>query len=302
MKHTLTSKGLTWINIQSPEPDELAEFVRSIGLTTGDAEFISQDQHHPEIAVRGKYILLLVHVPVFDRKLRLTKGAALFFVIKEYELFSLHYEPIVTLDKIRRGFEESPEKQEEYFEDRAMSLCLYISGLLYDAAFLKLERLTKHIDIAEDAIFQGNERKMVEEIAVLTRDVLDFRKVIRPQNSLFVTTPRHLLVNPDAAARWRRVHGQLLRMWEILEGMFESVRELSNANFTLLQHKENELLRLLTIYSIVVIPMLVLVDPLFNPRAVDASVVDTIVFWIVIGVLVVTLLLILIRSRSKRLL
>jgi magnesium transporter len=297
MKHTLTSKGLTWINVQSPEPEELAEFVRLVRPLPGDAEFLAQDHRRPEVAVRPDYLLLLIRVPVFDRRARVTRGAALFFVIKEHELFSLHYEPIVALDRIRRSFEESPERQEEYFEDEAMSLCLYIVSLLYDSAFQKLERLAKHIDIAEEAVFQGNERKMVEEISVLTRDVMDFRKVIRPQKSLFGVAFSHPLVTLDAAARWRRVHGQLLRMWEILEGMFESVRELANTNFTLLQHKENELLRLLTIYSIIAIPAFILVAP-FNLPAVPFS--SPIFYGLLWLVAIFTLILIVIFVRTRR--
>ena len=297
MKHTLTSKGLTWTNVQSPEPEELAEFVRLVQPLPGDAEFIAQDHRRPEVAIRPDYILLLIHVPVFDRKARVTRGAALYFVIKEHELFSLHYEPIVILDRIRRSFEESPERQEEYFEDEAASLALYIVSLLYDSAFQKLERLGKHVDIAEEAVFQGNERKMVEEISVLTRDVMDFRKVIRPQKSLFSTTVTHPLVTLDAAARWRRVHGQLLRMWEILEGMFESVRELASTNFTLLQHKENELLRVLTIYSMIAVPAFILVAP-FNVPSVEFS--SPLFYGFIWLVVTFTLILILIFARSRR--
>lgn len=302
MKHTLTSKDLTWLNVQSPESEELVEFVREAGLTPVDAEFVAERHHRPEITVRDDYLLLLIQVPVFDRKARVTHGVSMFFVVKRKQLFSLHYEPLVVLDKIRQDFESSPERQEEYFEDEGLALCLYIISLLNEAAFRKLERLAKHVDIAEDAIFQGYERKMVEEISVLTRDVMDFRKIIRPHTRLFAAVPRHIFITPAVATKWQRAHGQLLKIWEALESMFESVRELSNTNFTMLQHKENELLRLLTIYSIVVIPMLVLVDPFFNPRADDATMVDNVVFWVVVGLLLATLLFILFRAGRKRLL
>jgi len=299
MKHTLSSKELTWINVQSPEAEELAEFIREIGMDATDAEFVAQRYHRPSVTIRESYLMLHIQVPVFDRKLRLTKGVSLFFIVKDKYVYSLHYEPIISLDKIRREFENSEDRVEEYFQGKAISLCIDLLGFLYDGAFKKLERLSKHIDIAEDAVFQGNEKKMVEEISLLTRDVMDFRKVIRPQKSLFSTVPTQEIMTDDIATKWNRVHGQLMKMWEVLESMFESVRELSNTNFTLLQHKENELLRLLTVYSIIVIPMLILTDPLFAPRSADATRVDTIVFWAVLGTLVITLISILWRFRKK---
>ncbi|HBE90296.1 MAG: hypothetical protein A3E37_00805 [Candidatus Andersenbacteria bacterium RIFCSPHIGHO2_12_FULL_46_9] len=299
MKHSLSSKGLTWTNVQSPTVEELAEFIRAASLSVNDAEFVAQKYHRPSVSLGAGYLLLLIQVPVFDRTLRLTKGVSLFFIVKEKQVLSLHYEPIVVLDKIRRDFETTPDKAQEYMGDQPLAFVLDLVALLNDSAFNKLERLSKHIDIAEDAVFQGNERKMVEEISYLARDVMDFRKVVRPQTSLFANLPPSSLVNNEIEVRWQRVHGQLLRMWEMLESLFESTKELSATNFTLLQHKQNELLRLFTVYSIVVIPMLILTDPYFSPNAAGTRTVDKAVFWIVLATLVITLTYIFWRFKRK---
>lgn len=299
MKHTLSSKGLSWTNVQSPTTEELAEFIREAGLTADDAQYVAQKYHRPGVSVRPNYFLLLIQVPVFDRVLRLTKGVALFFIIKDKTVYSLHYEPIVVLDKIRHDWETNPDKMQEYVSDQSMALVLDLVAALNDSAFNKLERLSKHIDIAEDAVFQGNERKMVEEISYLARDVMDFRKVIRPQTSLFAQIPRQVMVTAEAEIRWQRIHGQLLRMWEMLESLFESTRELSNTNFTLLQHKQNELLRLFTVYSIVAIPVLILTDPYFSPTAVNATRTDKIAFFVVLAALIIALIGIIWRFRKK---
>jgi magnesium transporter len=299
MKHSLSSKELTWTNSQSPGVGELAEFMRESRLTVTDAEFVAQKYHRPSVSIGPDYLLLLIQVPIFDRALRLTRGVALFFIVRPKQVLSLHYEPIVVLDKIRHDFELSPDKTQEYMGEEPLTFVMDIIGLLYDSAFNKLERLSKHIDIAEDAVFQGNEKKMVEEISFLTRDVMDFRKVVRPQTTLFAELPQHSMVNSEVAIKWRRIHGQLLRMWEMLESLFESTKELSNTNFTLLQHKQNELLRLLTVYSIVMVPMLILTDPYFSPNASGSRVVDKTVFWIVLSTLVITLSYIFWRFKRK---
>lgn len=299
MKHTLSSKELTWTNVQSPTVEELAEFIREAGLSVNDAEFVAQKYQRPSVSLGTGYLLLLIQVPVFDRTLRLTKGVPLFLIVKEKQVLSLHYEPIVVLDKIRQDFETTPDKAQEYMGDQPLAFALDLVALLNDGAFNKLEKLSKHIDIAEDAVFQGNERKMVEEISFLARDVMDFRKVVRPQTSLFAELPPSPMVNNEIEVRWRRVHGQLLRMWEMLESLFESTKELSATNFTLLQHKQNELLRLFTVYSIVVIPMLILTDPYFSPNAAGTRTIDKAVFWIVLTTLVLTLSYIFWRFKRK---
>lgn len=266
MQQELTAKSITWKDIEAPVASELAEFVRTTNLARLDAEFIVQNHYRPEIALREGYMLLLLQVPTFDKKLRVTYGVPLYFLVMEKALYTLHYEPIPMLARIIKDFVETPAKQEEYFDDSALSLALNIINGLHNGAFGKLERLQKHIEIVADAVFRGNERKMVEEIAILNRDVMDFRSIMRPQRSVFSSDPEHPFVDAESLAQWRRLHGQMQRLWDILESLSEKVHELGQTNDSLLQHKENQLLRVLTIYSFIAIPAFIIVAPLNLPE------------------------------------
>ncbi len=298
MKQSLSSKGITWTDFQAPSNDELAEFVRATGVLPIDAEFIVQDHQRPEVTARDAYILVLVHVPGFDTKSRVTSGVALYVLVTQTQMFTLHYNPIITLQRVMKDFEEQPEKQEEYFSDTPISLALYAISKLNNSAFRKVQKLVKHTEIAEDAVFHGNERKMVEEIAVLSRDVLDFRRIGRSQVGLFNEVPEGVF-DHEATTQWRRLGSQTSQLWEMLESVHESIQELRNANDSMLQHKENELLRMLTLYSIITIPLWVFVGP-YNPRGVGATIVDYIVFWSVIIGLVLVLIYIFMRAKKRK--
>ncbi len=300
MRRVLTSKELTWHVLAEPSPEELAEFVRESNLSPLDAEFIAQERQRPEVVARAGYVLILIQVPVFQRVERVTRGVNLYLVVREGIVSTLHFEPLVVLDSLYEELEKQAEQREEYFGATALPLALYLIRRLLSTAFDKLEKLNKHIEIAEDAVFHGNERKMVEEVALLTRDVMDFRRVIRPQRRLFYEAPTHALVQEDSREAWRRQAAQMAKLWDILESLAEAVKQLGKTNYALLQHKENQLLRVLTLYSILTIPIMILVDPFFSPRAVHASRVDVIVFWVLfiaaVGMLVATLW----RFRGKR--
>ena len=266
MQQELQAKGISWVDIYAPQAQELAAFVRDTNLDRLDAEFIVQNHYRPEITMREHYILLLLQVPTFDKKLRVTTGVPLYFLILGQKLYTLHFETAPLLDKIIKDFIDTPAKQEEYFSDSALSLALHIINNLNNGAFDKLERLLKHIEIVADAVFHGNERKMVEEIAVLNRDVMDFRSIMRPQRNLFSHPSTHAMFDVESKSQWHRVGGQMHRLWDILESLSEKVHEIGETNEALLQHKENQLLRVLTIYSIIAIPIFILVAPLNMPE------------------------------------
>lgn len=297
----LSSNNVRWTNVDAPTNEELAEFARESNLERVDAEFIVQDHHYPEISIRDKYILLLIQVPTFDKKARVTTGIPLYLLITENRLWTLHYEPLPPLQHIIDDFTDKPAKKEEYFSDTALALALTIINQLNSGAFHKLEKLHKHIEIVADAVFHGNERKMVEEIAILNRDVMDFRAIMRAQQSLFAKLPSHSFFNEETRQQWWRIDGQMKKMWDFLESITDSMIELAKTNSSLLQHKENELLRLLTMYSIITIPVLTFLSP-FAPSFTNGShpsLPDQLIYWGALVILSIILLVIFLRFRKK---
>lgn len=292
--------GITWRNISQPDNKELASFVREGNLLSIDAEFIANNYQRPEVTVRDDYVLILLHIPVFDKKLRVTSGAPLYFIVRENAIHTLAYGPIVTLQKIMKEFNAQADQELDFMADNALNLTLHIIGLLNTSSFRKITRLAKHIEIAEDAVFHGNERKMVEEVAILSRDVLDFRRIVRPQITLFTHLPPDTFP-PNIQTQWMRIGGQLNQIWEVLQALHDSAKELRDTNDSLLQHKENELLRLLTYYSIITIPIWIFVSP-FDPMAEDATFADQTIFYGTLGLLVTILLFVFIRARIRRVL
>lgn len=301
MQETLTAKNVTWHHISNPEAGELAALVRESNLLPIDAEFIAQNYHHPEVTVRPDYLLLLIHVPVFNKELRVTTGVSMYLIASRDTLWTLHYEPIVVLEKLLKDFMDTPEKQAEYFDEGALGLCLHVITAMYSSAFVKLERLYKHINIAEDAVFSGNERKMVEEISILSRDVMDFRKIIRPQQRLFTAAPTHQLMSPTATATWYRIGGQVNKLWDMLESLAEGISEVARTNKTLLQYKQSQLLQMLTYYSILSVPAFILVTP-FNPTVPNATTLHHVIYWGTLFILIAALGFIFLRFRGKRVL
>jgi magnesium transporter len=302
MKYTLPANGVTWVHVSEPAPEELAAFIRETQLLPSDAEFIARYHRRPEIITRADYLLLVVSIPVFDKKLRVTTGVVVYFVVRSTDLLSVTFEQLPSLDYLRSSLERSAIAENHYVKDSSLSFALFLITEFYASALPKLERLSNHIEIAEDAVFQGNERKMVEEISLLMRDVLDFRKIIRPQRELFSMVITHPLITPEVSMQWRQIYLQLQRLWGFLENLFESMQELSRTNYTLIQHKENELLRVLMLYSIMSIPILLLVGPYFSPGSPVSTSLDRIVFWVVFGVLLFVLIYIAVHMKRKNIL
>jgi len=293
--------GVSWTDVDQPEAEELAGIIRESDLTPLDAEFVTQNHQRPTVILRDRYIIILIHVPVFDKKTRVTSNAPLYCIATSQQCWTIHYEAINALTKVFKDYEEIPDKCDEYFGSTGLHTTLHLINKMYDGANQKLIRLNKQIDIAADAIFHGNERKMVEEASVLMRDVMDFRRIVRSQRDLFATLPGHALIDEYSRDQWYRLHAQTRKLWDFLESLYESTSELSTTNYHLLQHKENELLRLLTYYSIISIPIIIFIAPI-SQRLNSGNPAYSIIFFGILGTLIVSLLVIFLRFRKKKVL
>lgn len=301
MVNESTLSSLVWRHYTAPTSEELAELMREAQVNATDALALSQTGHRPEVVARSQYIAVFCNAPVFQKKLRVTSGASFYAVASEMKLWTIQFEPIASFARIQEEVEKTPAKLLEQTNGTALGLLLYFLQAMNEGTFRKLERLAKHVDIAEYAVFQGNERKMVEEISLLTRDVMDFRKTIRPQRDLFAEPPQHPLVTADNAQRWQVVHRHIGKVWEALENVYERVEHLANTNSTMLQHKENEILRLLTLFSIILVPAWMFITP-FTPYARATSGPTALIYWTVLVLLVIVLLILLLRFHRKRVL
>lgn len=289
MRTELSIAGITWHRLVEPTGSELAAVARDVPLEAADAALLSESLTRAALVMRPKYELLRVEVPVFDRKIRASFGVAFDCIVLPDYLITLQARPIPVLEKLVDSLEHQPEQDLGVVITSPNDLLKYLLRQIHHGTLRKLDRLYKYIDIAEDAVFQGNERKMVEEISLLMRDVSDLRKIIRPQRRLFQGT------------KWQELTQDMGKLWDGLETLQESVSQLATTNATLLQHKENELLRLLAMYSALVIPLWILITP-FVPTRPEASVLDITVYWGVLVLLGMVLTFIFARFRGKRIL
>lgn len=290
MRTELSIAGIPWHRFVEPTGSELAAVARDVPLETSEVSLLSEGLTRAALLSRSGYELLRLEVPVFDRKLRASFGVALDCIVLPDQLITLQARPIPVLEKLVDSLERAPEQDLGITVTSPTALLKYLLRHIHHGTLRKLDRLYKYIDIAEDAVFQGNERKMVEEISLLMRDVGDLRKIIRPQRHLFQGT------------LWQDIGRDINKVWDGLETLHESLTQLSDTNSTLLQNKENELLRLLTIYSIAALPVAIVIQILEAPWHALTTVTDSTIFWVAISILVIALVAVVWHARRKRLL
>jgi magnesium transporter len=153
---------------------------------------------------------------------------------------------------------------------------------------IKLERI-------EEDIFEGRSEEVVRDISNSKQEIINFRKIIRPQRAVLrdLERTKQRYLAEDMEVYFDDIVDASERIWDMLENYKEVIEALEDTNESVLSHRVNEVLRVLTAFSVIILP-LTLVASIFGmnvglPGGGDPSGGAHAGFWVIVGVMVAVL-------------
>ena len=122
-----------------------------------------------------------------------------------------------------------------------------------------LRKIGNKLDALEDEIFEGRSEEVVRDISNVKQEIINFRKVIRPQRpvlrDLEKVKQRYLAPDLDLEIYFDDIVDAHERIWDMLENYKEVVEALEETNESVISHRVNDILRVLTSISVIVLPL-----------------------------------------------
>jgi len=129
----------------------------------------------------------------------------------------------------------------------------------FDYCFPMLRKVGNKLDALEDEIFEGRSEDVVRDISNAKQEIINFRKVIRPQRpvlrDLEKVKTRYLASELDLEIYFDDIVDAHERIWDMLENYKEVIVALEETNESMLSHRVNDSLRVLTAISVIVLPL-----------------------------------------------
>lgn len=259
MKQIQTSK-VTWIDFSEPDADELLDLKRKFKLHPLAVEEFTMPSARPKASLYGNCLYLTIHVPLFDKENRRTFPSELDIVMTDKYLITGHDQDIFQLRDFFQRLQRSKKAQEQYMNQSPGYLLYYLIEDLLESCFPKIDHINENLDKVEEEIFKGNEKEMVHEISYVKRDILNFRRTLKPQKSVLESLARdnYPMIDSGLRSYYQDLIGTNIRVWSALENAKETIESLEETNDALLSNKLNTTMKVLTIFSAVMLPMTVI--------------------------------------------
>jgi magnesium transporter len=292
---TITAEGLRWVNIERPSPLESAWLEEQFGFHALDLEDVMSRNQRPKIDEYPEYLFIVLHFPVFDRAVgRLNAGELDMFVGSDY-LVTIPNQPLQPVAYLFERCRTKEELREQLFSKGSGFLLYKIVDDSFDYCFPMLRKIGNKLDALEDGIFSGRSEEVVRDIFDVKQEIINFRKVVRPQRpvlrDLERTMNRYLVAREgeDLEIYFDDIVDAHERIWDMLENDKEVVEALEETNESVISHRVNDILRVLTAISVVVLP-LTLIASIFGmnvglPGGGDPARDSLVAFLVVVGVM-----------------
>jgi len=252
--------GLLWVNVIQQKEKELREIQKRFGFEEQDIKESLPPFQRPKIVKRDDYYFMVLHFPVFDRETRRLGFTEVDFFLSASHLVTIHDNKLLAIDNFFEQCKKSEKAKKEFFSGTAVHILFEILTRLLDSIFPILLHVNDDINLVDKKLFNKtvSGKVMVEEILRLKTNVVTFRRTMQGHRTvlerLIMYSGRELdLVSYQGYINSLREFAN--EIWNMLESQNESISALHESNESMLSLRTNEVMRTLTVISVVTFPL-----------------------------------------------
>jgi magnesium transporter len=299
----LSAAGLTWIHLDAPSLGHAQELAERFGWHPLDVEDVLSKRQRPKVddyADEG-YLFGVLHFPVYDRAIQRLNAAELDVFVGPDYLVTLPTVELLPLTRLFRRCEEDEVFREQLFSKGSGRLLYEVLDDLFDYCFPILDKIGFKLDSLEDDVFEGRSEEVVRDISNVKQEIISYRKIIKPERSTLRLLERHIerFLPEELELYFDDIVDASERIWDILDNYKEVVEALEDTNESVIQHRQNDVLRILTVFSVVLLP-LTLITGFFGMNVRFPGFETVWAFWVIFVGMAVTLIGLLSFFRLKR--
>jgi magnesium transporter len=300
----LSADGLTWIHLEPPiDPETVNSLRERFGWHPLDVEDVLSKRQRPKIDdyVDEGYLFGVLHFPAYDKSVqRLNAGELDFFLGPDY-LVTIANVELLPVTRLFSRVEEDEQFRDQLFGKGSGRLLYEVLDDLFDYCFPILDKIAYKLDSIEDDIEDRRSEEIVTDISKVKQEIISYRKIVKPQRPALRLLERHIerFLPEELELYFDDLVDASERIWDLLDNYKEVVEALEDTNESVISHRQNDVLRLLTVITVIILPV-TLITGIFGMNVEFPGFGTSTAFWAIVGAMVATAAGLIAFFRYKR--
>jgi len=289
MTTTHTYRGIVWIDLESPNENEISSLVKRHSLHPLVGEELRSSASLAKIDIYKDYTFIVLTLPIRTRQndSYVVVDREIDFVIGKNFLITSRFQAIEQLEYFAKVFEANEILGKEDITqnagkiEHAGHIFYYMIKRLYAGMRNDLENIRDTIVSAENRVFKGEERNMVRYLSNINRELIDFKQTARIHQDIWLSMSENSeksLFGQDFIPYVEDIKNDFIHIHELIVNARELLADLRETNDSLLNTKQNEIIKDLTLVAFIFYP-LTFIAALFTIPAVSVPLIESPFGW-----------------------
>src|SRR4051812_26194452 len=280
----LSHHGLTWIHLDTPDAEQATTLAERYGWHALDVEDVLSKRQRPKIDDYPGYLFGVLHFPVYDKTIQRLNAAELDFFLGHDYLVTLPNVELLPVLRLFHRLEEDDRLREELFAKGSGRLLYEVLDDLFDYCFPILDKIGHKLDSVEDDMFERRAEDVVRDLSNVKQEIISYRKIIKPERTTLRVLERRVerFLPEELELYFDDIVDAAERIWDLLDNHKEVVEALEDTNESVISHRQNRVLLVLTMVSVILLP-LTLITGLFGMNVRFPGFETARAFWIICG-------------------
>lgn len=298
-------KGITWIDIEAPNRNEIIDIIEEYKIPKLVGEELltetlkSKVDHYEKEGV----MYTVFHFPFYDREKGIVVEKELDFILGKNFIITTHYHQIDPLNNFSKIFDNESILDASKIGDNPGFLFFFLLKHLYKFMDMELDGIGTNLEKIENDIFNNKERNAVNTISLTNRKIIRFKKSLSFHGQIIKSIePVGSEVYGSAFSfNMSMIMSEYHKVNTTISWYKELLDDMRTTNDSLLTTKTNDTIKTLTIMTFIMLPI-TLITGVFGMNVMDDLVLIKSMedLFVVIGAMVLTGLISFIYFKSKR--
>lgn len=301
MIENLQFGNFVWRHIVNPTDENLEYLIETYNFHPLDIEDCRSKVQRPKIDIYDDYYFLILHLPCFDNLNRfLTTKEVKIFWGKDYiiTIGNSHWVVKKFFENIKGNFDSF---REELSSDTSDALLYKILERLMKETILLLDHVGNEVEKINLDLFNRKAEIIISKISVTRKNIILLDTMFKPQLRLFHKFESGEIKGyaEDMEEYWGNILDYYQKMWDMTEDYKELIEGLSKTYDSLQTNRTNEIIRVLTLISTILLPMTFIASLYGMNVGLPLQAYDS-AFWVVVGSMLLVTFGFLFYFRRKR--
>lgn len=291
------NKKIRWINLINPKEREIKSLGAEFKLHPLIIDELIVPSDRMKIENYDDYIFMVYHLPIYDPERRTCRRAEIDFIATLNTLITVSYEEMEPLTLFERELETKLKNK----INSTAEIIYYVIEEAHTFALRQLKHIERNVNFVGDQLFKKQNRKLLEEISYIKRDILDFSIIAAPQRNVLESL-LHVGVSfwdENSKIYFTGLASDLMKVHFVLENLKATIESYSQTISQIFEFKTSEIIRRFSILGFLTFPLILYTTVVLQPK-IEAQLIATPQdFWFQFGGVVLLTVILAIFFRKK---